>query len=76
MEIVLSPIPTVQYVFLFDDESYTLLIIILCSSPSGNWSQKPAQVSGKTKRGSTAAASGSHSREEDATREVNSAWCT
>lgn len=49
-------------------------IIILSSCHSGNWSQKPVEVGGKAKGGSTAAASGSHSREEDATREVNSVW--
>lgn len=48
-------------------------ITILSSCPSGNWSQKPIEIGSKTTGGSTAAASGSHSRKEDAAWEVNRA---
>lgn len=44
-----------------------------CFCTLGNRSQKPVEVGGKAKGSSTAAATGSYSWEEDATREVNSA---
>lgn len=52
---------------LFGHESMTLFNTVMCSSPLGHWSEKPAKVGGKAKGGPAAAASGSHCREEDAT---------